>query len=60
TEIIFNWPGVGRLLVEAVQARDFPVVQSVNVLVASMVLIIYILVDIAYAFIDPRIRYQKS
>lgn len=60
TEIIFNWPGMGRLLVEAVQARDFPVVQAITLMVASMVLGMNILVDIAYAFVDPQIRYQKS
>ena len=60
TEIIFNWPGMGRLLVEAVQARDFPVVQSITLMVAAMVLSMNILVDIAYAYVDPQIRYEKS
>jgi peptide/nickel transport system permease protein len=60
TEIIFNWPGMGRLAVEAVQARDFPVVQAITVIVASMVLGMNILVDITYAIVDPQIRFQKS
>lgn len=60
TEIIFNWPGMGRLAVEAVQARDFPVVQAITIIVASMVLGMNILVDITYAIVDPQIRFQKS
>ncbi|NLM46902.1 MAG: ABC transporter permease [Firmicutes bacterium] len=60
TEIIFNWPGMGRLLVEAVTARDFPVVQAITMLVAAMDLGMNIVVDIAYAFVDPQIRHQKS
>ena len=60
TEIIFNWPGMGRLAVEAVQAQDFPVVQAITIIVASMVLGMNILVDITYAIVDPQIRFQKS
>lgn len=60
TESIFNWPGMGRLIIEATYARDFPVVQAVTILVAVMVLGMNLLVDITYAYIDPQIRYQKS
>jgi peptide/nickel transport system permease protein len=56
-ETVFAWPGVGALMVQAVTARDFPIVQSITLMVAVMVLGINLLVDIAYAYIDPRIRY---
>jgi peptide/nickel transport system permease protein len=58
TETIFAWPGMGRLSVEAILVRDFPVVQSC-VMVASVIFITAnLLVDISYAYIDPRIKYQ--
>ena len=60
TETIFNWPGLGRLILETTFSRDFPVVQAITILVAIFVLCINLLVDISYAYIDPQIRYQKS
>lgn len=60
TEQIFNWPGMGRLAVESVFARDFPVVQAISIITAAMVLGMNFLVDIAYAYVDPQIRYQKT
>ena len=60
TEQIFNWPGMGRLAIEAVFARDFPVVQGIVLIVAIMVLAINLLIDITYAYVDPQIRYQKT
>jgi peptide/nickel transport system permease protein len=60
TEQIFNWPGMGRLALQATIARDFPIVQSIVLIVAIMVLGINLLVDITYAYVDPQIRYQKS
>ncbi|HJX12036.1 MAG TPA: ABC transporter permease [Dehalococcoidales bacterium] len=59
-ENVFNWPGVGRLSWEALVARDFPVVQGVTLLVAVLVLLVNLLVDILYAYIDPQIRYQQT
>ena len=55
-ETVFAWPGVGRLMVTAVSGRDFPVVQGITLMVAAVVLVINLLVDIAYAYVDPRIR----
>src|SRR5215831_5395141 len=55
-ENVFAWPGVGRLLVTAVSGRDFPVVQGVTLMVALVTLLVNLLVDIAYAYVDPRIR----
>ena len=60
TEQIFNWPGMGRLAIEATFGRDFPVVQGIVLIVAIMVLGINLLIDISYAYVDPQIRYQVS
>jgi peptide/nickel transport system permease protein len=59
-ETVFNWPGIGRLIWEGTVARDFPVVQGVTLLVAALVLIVNLLVDILYAYVDPQIRYQRT
>jgi len=60
TENIFNWPGMGKLAVESTIGRDFPVVQAITIIVAVMVLSMNLLVDIAYAYVDPQIRYQRA
>lgn len=57
TETIFALPGVGRLLVDAIFQRDFPIVQGVVLLLAVNFLLVNLLVDIAYGYLDPRIRY---
>lgn len=57
TETIFNWPGIGRLIVDAIFARDYPVVQTVLLIASSLFVFTNLLVDILYAYIDPRIRY---
>lgn len=59
TENVFGWPGIGRLSIEALISRDFPLVQGITLMVAVMVLLINLLVDILYAYVDPRIRYQR-
>jgi len=56
-ETVFAWPGIGRMLYEAVLQRDFPIVQGVTLLVAVIVLSVNLIVDILYAYVDPRIRY---
>lgn len=56
TESVFAWPGVGRLTYEAVLYRDFPLLQAVIILKAILILSINLLVDILYAYVDPRIR----
>jgi len=58
TETIFAWPGVGRLSVQAIFNRDYPVVQSAVFLLASTFVIVNFLVDIVYTYLDPRIRYR--
>ena len=57
TETVFSWPGVGRLAVEGISARDFPVVQVVVLMTATLFVLTNIVVDAIYALIDPRIRY---
>jgi peptide/nickel transport system permease protein len=56
-ETVFNIPGVGRLLVDAVFAQDYPVVQGVGFIMAMIVVLTNIVVDISYGWLDPRIRY---
>lgn len=57
-ETVFAWPGIGRLVYESIVFRDFPVVQAVVMLTATFVIATSLLVDILYAYLDPRIRYQ--
>ena len=56
-ETIFAWPGLGRMVAEAVQGRDFPLVQAIALFTGVIVVVLNILTDVAYALIDPRIRY---
>jgi ABC-type dipeptide/oligopeptide/nickel transport system permease component len=58
TETIFAWPGVGRLSVQAIFNRDYPVVQSAVFLLASTFVIVNFLVDVIYTYLDPRIRFR--
>ena len=58
TETIFAWPGIGRLLVMAVQQRDIPVVQGVLLVIATSFVFVNLFVDILYGVLDPRIRYN--
>ena len=58
TETVFAWPGVGRYIVEAIQDHDYLVVQSVILVFALIFLVVNLVVDIGYAFLNPRIRYS--
>ena len=58
TETIFAWPGVGRLLIQSISARDYPAVQGCILLIAVTYVSMNLLVDLAYGFLDPRIRYE--
>lgn len=58
TETVFSWPGVGLLIVNAVTARDFQVVQAVALIFALVIILVNLGVDILYAYLDPRIRYE--
>lgn len=57
-EKIFNVPGLGSLIIEALEKRDYPVVTAVNLLMAGFVLVVNVVIDISYAWLDPRIRYD--
>jgi len=56
TETVFSWPGIGLLTIEAIQSRDYPVVQACVLLISISYVFVNLLTDIAYAWIDPRIR----
>jgi len=56
TESIFAWPGIGRLLVESIFARDYTVIQTVVFFSATIIVLIDLVVDLCYALLDPRVR----
>jgi ABC-type dipeptide/oligopeptide/nickel transport system permease component len=58
-ETIFSWPGLGNLLQQAVDGRDFPLVQAIAFFISFFVIALTLLTDVAYALIDPRIRYSR-
>lgn len=58
TETIFSWPGIGRLAVQAIEARDYPLLQGCILLIAVSYVIVNLLTDLVYAFADPRVRLQ--
>lgn len=59
TEIVFNWPGVGVLIYRAILARDFAVVQAVAIVFGVVIIFAQFVVDVLYAYVDPRIRYDQ-
>ena len=58
TETIFSWPGIGRWLFNSIQGRDYPIVQSVSLVIALIFVLVNLLVDLSYAWLNPRIRYE--
>jgi peptide/nickel transport system permease protein len=58
TETVFAWPGIGRLLIESISLRDYPVIQGTVLLIAGGFVLVNLLVDITYAYLNPRIRYD--
>ena len=60
TESIFGWPGIGRLALEAILKRDFPVIQGTVLFMALMFVLMNVLVDMLYGFVDPRVRLERS
>ena len=58
TETVFSWPGIGRWLVDAIYARDYPIVQGVTLVIALIFVVVNLSVDILYALVDPRIRFE--
>jgi dipeptide transport system permease protein len=59
TETIFSWPGVGKWLVEAINRRDYPVLQGGVLLLGCSVMAVNVIVDVLYGFINPRIRHMR-
>jgi peptide/nickel transport system permease protein/oligopeptide transport system permease protein len=57
TETVFAWPGLGRLIVDSILARDYPVIQGTILIFGLLYILVNLVVDLLYAFIDPRIRY---
>jgi peptide/nickel transport system permease protein len=58
TETVFAWPGVGRLVINAITQRDFPLVQGGVLMMALIFTVVNLLVDVCYALVNPRIRYE--
>ncbi len=57
-EVVFSWPGLGRLLITSIQARDMPIILGIFLLVATGVVLANLATDLVYRSIDPRIRYE--
>ncbi len=60
TETIFSWPGLGRLLIQAIRLRDYPLVQGAILVIAGTYVLVNLLTDLLYAALDPRIRFDES
>ncbi len=60
TEQVFNIPGVGRLLIQAIGRRDYPLVQGIVLMIALIYVMINLLVDIVYGILDPRLRQSRA
>jgi peptide/nickel transport system permease protein len=58
TETIFSWPGIGRWVYEAIQARDYPIVQGATLFIATIFVLVNMITDLLYAIADPRVRYD--
>ncbi|RJX24767.1 MAG: ABC transporter permease [Dethiobacter sp.] len=59
-ETVFSWPGIGKYLVDSIYARDYPVIQGFVFIIAAMFVVINLLVDLSYAYLDPRIRFEQG
>jgi ABC-type dipeptide/oligopeptide/nickel transport system permease component len=57
-ETIFSWPGIGRLMLQGIQTRDFPIIQATVLAAGLFYIVISLIVDILYAYVNPRIRYE--
>ena len=58
-EQVFSWPGLGSLMVQSINARDYPMIMGITVMIAAAVLIGNVLTDIAYSLLDPKIRESR-
>lgn len=60
TETVFAWPGIGKLVVDSILKSDFPIVQGIVLLIGVIFVVVNIVVDVVYAYLDPRIKYAKE
>ena len=60
TETVFLYPGLGRLLVDSIKRRDYPVIQACIIFIATIFIILNLIVDLTYMYLDPKIRYEKN
>jgi peptide/nickel transport system permease protein len=60
TETVFAWPGLGRLTITAIQKRDYPLVQGCVLVISLSYVLVNLLTDLSYAWVDPRIRFEKK
>lgn len=60
TEKVFNWPGVGSLLLQAIERRDYPVVQACVLMIALTFIVVNLLTDLSYAYLDPRVKLETN
>ena len=58
TETVFAWPGLGRLIVDSILARDYPVIQGTILIFGLLYILVNLVIDLLYALVDPRIRYD--
>jgi peptide/nickel transport system permease protein len=57
-EYIFNLPGMGRLMIDALNGRDYPIISAINLIMATIVIANNLFIDLTYGWLDPRIHYQ--
>jgi len=57
-ELVFSWPGMGRLAVTAISSRDYPVLMGLFVISSSLGIVGVLMVDVLYSFVDPRVKYE--
>jgi ABC-type dipeptide/oligopeptide/nickel transport system permease component len=58
TETVFAWPGIGRLIVDSILARDYPMIQGTILIFGLLYILVNLVVDVIYAWVDPRIHYD--
>lgn len=59
TETVFAWPGIGQLVIQSVTWRDFPLTQALVLIIATAYIVINLIIDITYAYVNPKIRYAR-
>ena len=59
-EVVFSWPGLGQLSVDAIHQRDYPVLMALTLFLSTLVLVSNLMADVLYAYADPRIRYDDA